>query len=403
MNHLDPLNQLIQLNQSLRIIIVIPVFNHGRTVERVIRDCLNLHGDILVVDDGSTDLPDNFFEDMGVPFLAHGVNRGKGAALMTGARYALEEGYTHMVTIDADGQHLAEDFLRFKSEILKTPGDLIVGRRDFSNTHVPGTSRFGRQFSNFWFRVQTGLSAGDAQSGFRAYPLIVFKKLNLVRTRYDFEIEVLVKAAWAGVTVRSIDIQVYYPEPGKRISHFKMFKDNLRLTLLNTRLTLRSFLPWPHRRIIEGNHGDKFSIIHPVKSIRYFLLNDISPYEIALSGAVGVFLGTLPLVAMHTLAILLVTGFFRLNKIVALGTSQFCMPPIVPAICIEVGYFLTHGGRFLTEISFETLGYQFLDRFYEWCLGALLVAPVLGAFVFVAIYLLAIAIVPIPERDCDDR
>lgn len=387
----------------MRIIIVIPVFNHGETVEGVIRECLSLHCDILVVDDGSTDLPDHFFENMGVPFLTHGINRGKGAALMTAARHSLGRGYTHMVTIDADGQHLPEDFLRFKSEISKTPGDLIIGRRDFSQASIPGSSRFGRQFSNFWFRVQTGMSAGDAQSGFRAYPLIVFERLSFSRIRYDFEIEVLVKAAWAGVTVRSIDIDVHYPKPGRRISHFKMFKDNLRLTILNTGLTVRSFIPWPHRRIIERRQENKFSILHPVKSIRYLLVNDISPYEIALSGAVGVFLGTLPLIAMHTITILFVTGFFRLNKIVAIGTSQLCMPPIVPALCIEVGYFLTHGGRFLTEISFETLGHQFMDRFYELCLGSMLVAPVLGALSFVLIYLLAAAIVMVPERDCDDR
>lgn len=381
-----------------RILIVIPVFNHGKTVENVVRECYALHTDILVVDDGSTDLPDHYAPAMGVPIIRHKVNKGKGAALMTAARYAVDKRYTHMVSMDADGQHMPKDFLLFKSEIFKTPQALIIGKRDFSHPSIPGASRFGRQFSNFWFRLQTGMSAGDAQSGFRAYPLFALEKLALSQTRYDFEIEVLVKAAWAGVQVRSIDINVYYPDPKERISHFKMLKDNLRLTQLNTRLTLRSFLPWPHKQILEKKDKVKFSIVHPMNSIRYFLAHEMSPYEIALSGAVGVFLGTLPLVAVHTLVILMAAGFFKLNKIVALGASQFCMPPIVPALCIETGYFLTHEGQFLTQISFETLGHQCLDRLYEWGIGSLLVAPALAILFFIVIYALA-SMAMVPERN----
>jgi len=387
-------------NMDPRILIVIPVFNHGKTLETVVSDCFTLHEDILVVDDGSTDLPAQS-ASMGVPVIRHKINKGKGAALVTASQYAMEKGYTHMVSMDADGQHMAEDFPRFKAEISKAPDALIIGKRDFSHSSVPGASKFGRQFSNFWFRIQTGKSAGDAQSGFRAYPLLIFEKLTLSQTRYDFEIEILVKAAWAGVQVRSIDIDVYYPYPEKRISHFKLLKDNLRLTHLNTLLTLRSFLPWPHKRIMGRKEDIKFSMFHPMKSIRYFLAHEMSPYEIALSGAVGVFLGTLPLVALHSLAILMVTGFFRLNKIVALGTSQFCMPPIVPALCIETGYFLTHKGQFLTQISFETLGNQCLERLYEWCIGSLLVAPALGGLFFIIIYALA-SMTMVPKRDSDD-
>ncbi|MDT8379898.1 MAG: DUF2062 domain-containing protein [Desulfotignum sp.] len=384
-----------------RILIVIPVFNHGKTILRVIWSCKKFHRDILVVDDGSTDLPKDFPTIVGTELISHPVNRGKGAAIMSAARYAREKGFTHMVTMDADLQHSARDIPKFKAIIEAHPEALVIGKRDFANSLAPKSSRFGRKFSNFWFRVQTGMSAGDAQSGFRAYPLFVIDKLTLSRSRYDFEIEVLVKAAWAGVSIKIIDIDVHYHPPGKRVSHFKVFMDNLRLTRLNTRLTFRSFLPWPHKQItdIQAPTPIKFSILHPMKSIRRFLANEISPFEIAMSGAVGVFLGTLPIVGMHTLTILLVTGFFRLNKIVAIGTSQFCMPPLVPALCIEAGYFMTHGGRFLTEISLETLGHQCLDRFLEWCLGSLVVAPTLGLLIFIAIYLMATAAAMVPEKE----
>lgn len=384
---------------SPRIVIVIPVFNHGQTIQKVVDACRAIHDHVLVVDDGSTDLPEDFARNIGVTMLRHRTNRGKGAALMTAARHALEKGFTHMVTLDADLQHDARDFSRFKSAVTETPNALIIGKRDFSGTTAPWLSRFGRQFSNFWFRVQTGMSAGDAQSGFRAYPLDILNRLTLKQARYDFEIEVLVKAAWAGVPVRAIDISVHYQAPELRISHFSLLTDNLRLTRLNTKLTLRSFLPWPHQKITASEQVPKFSMLEPMTGIRYFLTNKLSPFEIALAGAMGVFIGTLPLVAMHTIAILIVAGFFRLNKIVALGTSQLCMPPIVPAICIETGYFLTHGGRFLTEISIETLGYQCLDRFLEWCIGSLLVAPVLSLLVFTIIYIMASTAAMVPERD----
>ncbi len=387
------------MEPRVRILIVIPLFNHGRTIEKVVQGCLAVHKDVLVVDDGSSDLPRDFDGTIGVEILRHSTNQGKGAALMTAAQYALSKGYTHMISIDADLQHRPEDIPKFTAAIQEDPRALIIGKRDFKNSTAPKSSRFGREFSNFWFRVQTGMSAGDAQSGFRAYPLYVFEQLSFDRTRYDFEIEFLVKAAWAGVPVTPIDIHVFYQAPGKRISHFKLFMDNLRLTHLNTRLTLRSFLPWPHKQITGRIKPVKFSILKPVESIRHFLANRLTPYEIAMAAAVGVFLGTLPLVAVHSLAILMAAGFFRLNKIIALGASQFCMPPIVPALCIEVGYFLTHEGRFLTEISFETLGHQCLDRFVEWCLGGLVLAPILGALTFAIIYLAASAIAVAPERE----
>jgi uncharacterized protein (DUF2062 family) len=102
--------------------------------------------------------------------------------------------------------------------------------------------------------------------------------------------------------------------------------------------------------------------------------------QLALAAAMGVFLGTLPLIALHTLVIILAATYFRLNKVAALASSQLCMPPVVPALCIEVGYLLRHG-RFLTEISMETLGYQALERLYEWLLGSLVLAPLLACLI----------------------
>ncbi len=298
---------------------------------------------------------------------------------------------THLVTIDADGQHDPADMQQIFKILREEPFSIVVGKRDFDTSNVPGSSRFGRKFSNFWLRLQTGRSLQDTQSGFRAYPLAVLEGLKLKETRYSFEIEVLVKAAWAGVSLRDADISVYYPPAEKRVSHFDKVKDNLRLTLLNTHLTMRSILPWPHRKIVHEEKSPKVSLFRPMESIRCLLTENTSPGRLAAAGALGVIIGAAPLIACHTIAVLFAAGFFRLNKVAAVSTSQLCMPPLVPALCIEAGYFMRHG-EFLTEVSWQTLGHQGFERLYEWLIGSLLIGPLLGALVGGGIYATAMLV-----------
>ena len=373
--------------------IVIPVYNHPGTLRDVVSRALKIHDMVMVVDDGSRDIAADFLTGLDVHVIRHRKNMGKGAAILTGAKEAGRLGMTHIATIDADGQHDPADFRRFIPVIQENPHAIIIGRRCFQGTEVPRLSAFGRSFSNFWMRLQTGISIGDTQSGFRAYPLVVLDNLNLRERHYSFEVEVLVKAAWAGVTIMETDISVYYPPPEKRISHFRGFLDNLRISILNTKLTMRSILPMPHRKIhFNDNIEQSISVLHPIKSLKTLLTESTSPGKLAAAGAIGVLLGALPLIACHTIVIILATGFFRVNKVVALSASQLCMPPIVPALCIETGYFMRNG-RFLTEISLETIGYQALQRLYEWLLGSFLVAPFLGFIIGLFIYIIALVIV----------
>jgi len=377
----------------LRIIIVIPVYNHPTTLRGVVTQALQVHHEVMVVDDGSTEDAFSFLQGLQVHRVRHPQNLGKGAAILTAAREARRMGMTHMVTIDADGQHSPDDFNRFIPVIQEAPDAIVVGKRDFQNSRVPRANRFGRSFSNFWLRLQTGKTLGDAQSGFRAYPLSVLENLKLHEKRYTFEIEVLVKAAWAGVELREVDIPVYYPPATERVSHFHLFWDNLRLSLLNAKLTMRSVAPLPHKKIVNSRHrpGEKITVLHPLKSLKTLLTENTSPERLAAAGALGVFLGTLPLIACHTITILFAAGFFRLNKVAALSSSQICMPPFVPAICIEIGYFIRHGS-FLTEISLKTLGYQAPERLYEWLIGSLILAPALAVLTGGTIYIMAFLI-----------
>jgi len=375
--------------------VTIPVYNHAATLRQVVQGCLRHHDRVLVVDDGSSVAVGDLIADLPVELVRHEHNQGKGAALLTAARWGLEHGYTHMVCLDADGQHDPADLPGFIATMKEDPFAVVVGHRDFDQQSIPGSSRFGRQFSNFWLRLQTGIRLKDVQSGFRAYPLVMFRHLTFWTRRYNFEVEVLVRAAWAGLPLRDIDIAVYYPPAGERISHFRKFMDNWRLTLLNTHLTLRSIVPWPHRKIVTTEQGPQseqtVSVLRPIKSLRFLLVQNLTPRGLALAAALGVFLGTLPLLFCHTVAILFTCSFFGLNKVVAVSSSQLCMPPIVPALCIQVGYFMRNG-EWLTEFTLETLGYQALQRLYEWFLGSLLVAPLLAGLVGGVTLLLALLI-----------
>lgn len=369
------------------ILVVIPVYNHDATLRSVVEGVLAVHPDVLVVDDGSSDGGLDMIHDLPVRTVRHAMNMGKGQAILTAAETARQLGKTHLITLDADGQHYPSDIPAYIKAIVSAPRAIIVGARDFSGPNIPGASRFGRKFSNFWLRVQTGEQLSDVQCGFRAYPIAALDAIKTRERRFAFEVEVLVKAAWAGYPLKDLSISVHYPKPEERVSHFKKFRDNVQISLLNTRLTARSFMPVPHRQYCEDDQG-KVSPIHPMKSLRRLLAQDETPGKLALAGGIGMLLGTLPLIGLHCLSIVFVLGYFKLSKITGLAVSQLCIPPFVPAICIEAGYYMRNG-QFLTDISMETLGYQFLDRAWEWILGSLVVAPLLSLGVGIAIYAMA--------------
>jgi len=373
-------------SEEPKVQVVIPVYNHADSLREVVCGVLAVHLEVLVVDDGSTDGGADVLAGLDVPIVRHPHNLGKGAAILTAAREARRLGVSHIITIDADGQHDPHDIRQFLDVIREAPDTIVVGKRDFNTPNVPFPSRFGRGFSNFWVRVQTGISVGDTQSGFRAYPVAVFEHLRLREQRYAFEIEVLVKSAWGGVELRDVNIAVHYPPKEERISHFRFVVDNLRISWLNTHLTMRSVFPVPRQKILcDDPEEQRIGLRHPFRSLKRLLSEDASPRSIALAGGLGIFLGALPLIACHTVAILYVAGYFRLKKMVALGTSQLCAPPLVPALCIEAGYFMRHG-RFLTEISLRTLGYQAPARVFEWLLGSLVLGPVLATVVGLFVY-----------------
>jgi glycosyltransferase involved in cell wall biosynthesis len=379
-----------------KILVVIPVYNHADSIYDVVSRCLKYYPDVLVVDDGSQEDVEAALADLEVTVIRHEHNLGKGRAILTAARYAEEHHKTHIITIDADGQHYPEQIPDFIATANDHPEAILLGVRDFNSSDAPFSSRFGRAFGNFWVRLQTGIKIKDIQSGYRMYPVFVLNNLKYLFHTYAFEDEVVVRALWAGVPVQELAVKAYYPTREKRISHFCKLRDNLRLTILNTYLTFRSLIPWPHLQI-QYESGDFLTISHPMKILKELLGNRNHPFRLATAGSLGVFLGALPLIFCHTVVIIYVASFFRLNKILAVATSQICMPPVVPALCIEVGYYIRFG-KFLTlenasslsDASFRELGYMGLQLLAEWFLGALVVGPLLAIVIGIIIFTLSL-------------
>ncbi len=229
--------------------IVIPVYNHGPMVEAVISRALDLDLPVIVVDDGSTDSSSDRINNIeGIQLRRHRKNRGKGAAIMTGFERAAEIA-DWAITIDADGQHHPEDALSLIRAIPENSRPLVVGmRRGMTGRDVPWTSRFGRQFSNFWVRISGGPSMNDSQSGFRIYPLPECMNLGVKARRFQFEVEILVRASWAGIPVIEVPVRVSYAEGSQRISHFRPLVDFMRNTRTFYQLITRRLLIHPFTR-----------------------------------------------------------------------------------------------------------------------------------------------------------
>lgn len=218
----------------------------------VIRKTLSHNLPVIVVDDGSTDNTyDAAISVPGIQVLRHKENRGKGAALVTGMIQAAGT-CRWAVCLDADGQHNPDEIPDLIAALPANQAAIIIGKRTGMET-APWTSRFGRKFSNFWVWVSGAAFLADSQSGFRIYPLPETLNLDVAAKRYQYELEVLVKAARRGIGTIEVPVSVNYAPMGRRISHFRPFRDFLRNTLTFGRLiTRRVFSPGLWRSGVNG-------------------------------------------------------------------------------------------------------------------------------------------------------
>ena len=224
--------------------VIIPTFNNCGTIAGVIDGVRKYIEDIIVVNDGSTDETESILSAFPHPItiVSYGKNRGKGYALVQGFRKAMEIGFTHAITIDADGQHFADDIPVLLEAQKDNKDGIIVGCRNLSEDNMPRQNTFANKFSNFWFRLQTGVNLPDTQSGFRLYTLSALKGLRFITSRYEAELEFLVYASWSGMKITSVPVRVYYPPVEERVSHFRPIYDFARISVLNTVLCVVALL-----------------------------------------------------------------------------------------------------------------------------------------------------------------
>ena len=225
--------------EQQKICVVIPTYNNDQTLARVLGDVLRYTNSVIVVNDGSTDGTSeilNTFADT-IEIVSCLKNKGKGHALKCGFNRAEVLGFNAVITLDSDGQHTANDIEDFVRMAETNPGTLLVGQRIIEGL-IPKGNSFANKFSNFWFAVQTGRRLQDTQNGFRLYPLSAMKRMRPFSSRFEAEVEMLVRQAWKGIPIKPVPVHVYYPPENERISHFRPGKDFLRISLLNTLFTL---------------------------------------------------------------------------------------------------------------------------------------------------------------------
>lgn len=370
--------------KALKCAVIIPTYNNVGTIATVIADVKKYASDIIVVNDGCTDNTAEVLAAIeGIKVIDYAKNRGKGYALRLGLKRAYEWGYEYAITIDADGQHYADDIPVFIDRIEEEPNSLLVGARNLAADNMPSKNTFANKFSNFWYRVETGKRLTDTQSGYRLYPIKPLHNIRLITRRYEFEVEIIVRAAWRGINVENVPIKVYYPPVEERVSHFRPFKDFTRISILNTVLVIYAIIfyyPWRFFRQFSPENVHKFMSKHVIHSKE-------SNMRMSCAIALGVFCSVIPVWGYQAILAAVVAQLLRLNKIVAAAFTGISIPPLIPVI-IYVSMVL--GAEVLgikNYATLENISHQSaLDSINQYIIGSVILGAILAIVGFIIAY-----------------
>ena len=372
--------------KNLKCVVIIPTYNNALTISKVISDVKEYASDIIVVNDGSTDNTRDILVGIeGIKVIDYTVNKGKGYALKSGLSKAYEWGFRYAITIDSDGQHYADDIPVFIDRIEEVPDSLLIGARNLTADNMPSKNTFANKFSNFWYKVETGKKLSDTQSGYRLYPLSKIQNIHFITHRYEFEVEIIVRAAWRGVNVENIPIKVYYAPEEERVSHFRPLQDFTRISILNTVLVtfaLLFYYPWKFLRSLTFSNIRKFfdkQVIH----------SSDSNARMAMAMGWGIFCGIIPIWGYQMIFAGFTAHFMKLNKVVAVVFSNISIPPMIPFILygsmLFGAWILDIENVFPIEtVTFETIGLSM----WQYLTGSLILASTAGVTVFLISFLL---------------
>lgn len=357
--------------KRMGICVIVPTYNNHKTIARVIERVLEYTDDLIVVNDGATDETPRILDGFGdrIVRVSYAPNKGKGYALRMGFQKATELGYHYAITLDSDGQHFPNDIPKFIEVHKSHPNAVIMGARNLEADGMPAKNSFANRFSNFWFRLQTGIFMPDTQTGFRLYPLHKIENINFFTTRFEFEIEVIVKLAWRDVPFVSVPIQVKY-DPNERVSHFRPGPDFTRISFLNAWFTiLTAAYHLPRRLLLKG------------KLFRLIKEEAIKPEETnirkAASIGLGFFFGILPIWGFQLLVGIPTAIFLRMNKVLFIAAANISLPPMIPFI-IFFSYLMGQPFSDAEPIPFEKLSTLTLenihDNFIQYVIGAIILS-----------------------------
>lgn len=357
--------------------VIIPTYNNEKTLESVISGVLVHTREVIIVNDGSTDGTAEILSRFSnLKIISYTPNRGKGYAIRQGFKAAVGSGYDYAITIDSDGQHYPSDIETFVKTAAETPGSLIVGARTLDPSRMSKGSSFANNFSNFWYRFLTGVKLTDTQTGFRLYPLSQIKDMKFYTRKYEFELEILVRAAWRRINVTSAPIKVYYPPVQERISHFRPFRDFARISILNTIFVFIALLyvkPFSFLRYLTKENVKDFIN-------RHILLTSDTNMQISLAVALGIFTGILPIWGFQLVLAIGLAHLFRLSKFITAVAANISIPPNIPILLylsyITGGIVMGTGSSIkfstnLTVKSFET-------NLIQYIIGSIILSVVLG-------------------------
>ncbi len=368
--------------QTLRICVIIPTFNNAATLKPLIEGVLRYTGNVIVINDGSTDNTPEILKNFPqVNVVNLPVNGGKGIALRTGFKTAVNAGYEYAISIDSDGQHFPDDLPAFIKKFQECGPSLIIGARNMDQQSVPGKSSFGNKFSSFWFWVETGLKLPDTQSGYRLYPVRRLMEMNFFTRKFEFEIEVIVRAAWSGIAVIPVPVRVYYAPAAERVSHFRPFKDFTRISILNTFLVIVAFVYIKPRDFIRSlfKRSTYIRFYEELRGEKTTVLNK------ALSIGFGVFMGIIPIWGFQLIVAISLSILLRLNKLLVIIAANISIPPMIPLIIFlsfRMGRIFIDDPalriRSWHDFSLATIKMNFLQYVY----GSILLAIVSGLLAF---------------------
>lgn len=372
--------------KQLKCCVLIPTYNNAKTIEGVIQSTLQYCDEVIIVNDGCTDnTADIIAKYPQLIVITHEVNKGKGVGLRNGFAKAAELGFDYAISIDSDGQHFPKDFIVFLDKVEKKPGSLIIGARNMDVANVPTKSNFGKKFSNFWFWAETGISLPDTQSGFRLYPVQRLKKIWLFTTKFELEIEVIVKAAWRGIPVTFVPVSVYYAPEGERVSHFMPGKDSTRISFLNTYLVTLALLFWRPVMLLRKLSFRNFKKVWKEEVIA----SHESAEKKALSVGVGLFFGIVPIWGFQFALAIFTAIFFKLNKIIVGLSAQISVPPMIPLVLyasVKTGEYVLNEN---VNLDFDKLlSFDALNNLYVYYIGATVLSVVAGIIGFIVTWLL---------------